>query len=72
MEKIPLSLRDYFAAHAPITGVDANESLRKTARFAQTDEHGVYPFPLIMQELIRLRWEYADLMIAARGEGGAA
>lgn len=72
MENLQLSLRDYFAAHAPITGVDANESLRKTARFAQTDEHGVYPFPLIMQELIRLRWEYADLMMAARSEGGAA
>lgn len=68
-----MSLRDYFAAHAPVTCIDANQSLLQqpdAARFATCDHDGAMPMPLIIKELVRLRWEYADAMLAAR-EGKA-
>lgn len=68
-----MSLRDYFATHAPVTCIDANQSLLQqpdAARFASCDHDGAMPMPLIMKELVRLRWEYADAMLAAR-EGKA-
>lgn len=68
-----LSVRDYLAANAPITCIDANQSLLQqpdAARFATCDHDGAMPMPLIMKELVRLRWEYADAMLAAR-EGEA-
>ena len=57
-----MSLRDYFAAHAPITYQDANEFL---------DCHGgevVGPWPpsLIMATLVTLRTNYADSMLKER------
>ncbi|MNC66497.1 hypothetical protein D3C87_1867900 [compost metagenome] len=68
-----MTLRDYFATHAPVTCIDANQSLLQqpdAARFASCDHDGAMPMPLIMKELVRLRWEYADAMLAAR-EGEA-
>ncbi len=68
-----MTLRDYFAAHAPVTCIDANQSLLQqpdAARFAACDHDGAMPMPLIMKELVRLRWEYADAMLTAR-EGEA-
>lgn len=64
-----MTLRDYLAAHAPVTCIDANQSLRQqpdAARFATCDHDGAMPMPLIMKELVRLRYEYADAMLAAR------
>lgn len=64
-----MTLRDYFAANAPVTGIDANQSLLQqpdAARFASCDHDGAMPMPLIMKELVRLRWEYADAMLAVR------
>lgn len=66
-----MTLRDCFATHAPVTCIDANQSLLQqpdAARFASCDHDGAMPMPLIMKELVRLRWEYADAMLAAREE----
>lgn len=63
-----ISLRDQFAMHAPITMMDANESLHQNAeaaRFSRTGQQEAFPMAMIMRELIRLRYEYADAMIAA-------
>lgn len=64
-----MTLRDYFAANAPVTCIDANQSLLQrpeATRFADCDDDGALPLPLIIKELARLRWEYADAMMAAR------
>lgn len=59
-----MTLRDYFAAHAPITLTDAVEFL---------DTYGgevVGPWrpEKVLQTLAELRVEYADAMIAARSQ----
>lgn len=55
-----MTLRDYFAAHAPIGVADANEAFyREHGRNARTSE--------MLDVLARLRIAYADAMLKARG-----
>lgn len=55
-----MTLRDYFAAHAPIGVADANEAFyREHGRNARTSE--------MLDVLARLRIVYADAMLKARG-----
>ena len=66
-----MSMREYYAAHSPVSMVDANESLHQTSAFGKPSENGAYPMHLVLRELVRLRWEYADAMLAAGEHGGA-
>ncbi len=54
-----MSLRDYFAAHAPITYQDAYEWLECYGGECV----GPWPSKSVMETLVRLRFEYADAMI---------
>lgn len=55
-----MTLRDYFAAHAPIGVADANEAFyREHGLNARTSE--------MLDVLARLRIAYADAMLKARG-----
>lgn len=55
-----MTLRDYFAAHAPIGVADANEAFyREHGRNARTSE--------MLDVLARLRIAYADAMLKALG-----
>ena len=61
------SVRDYFAAHAPITVQDAISVQAPNKHLADLS----YPeIKLIMETLAGIRFAYADAMIAAR-KGGA-
>lgn len=63
-----MSLRDYFAAHAPIKLIDANESLHQdpgAAKFVKLS-NDVFPMTMLVKELARMRGAYADAMIAER------
>lgn len=67
-----MSLRDYFAAHAPIALIDANESLHQqsdAAKFAKVKGDEVFPMVMLVKELARMRIAYADAMIAERRAG---
>lgn len=57
-----LSLRDYFAAHCPITHGDAFHLIS-----AQT-EVGTPDCTKIMEAFCRMRYEYADAMLKASGQ----
>lgn len=61
-----MSLRDYFAAHAPITWSDAIDSLDCTGECV-----GPWPGSKILERLALLRTDYADAMLAERAKGGA-
>ena len=54
-----MTLRDYFAAHAPIDVADANEAFYRThGRNPRTSE--------MLDTLVVLRSRYADAMLKAR------
>jgi len=65
-----ISVRDYLAAHAPISLIDANEAMHQQPQTFAKPVGEVFPLPLLMKELVRMRYEYADAMLSAR-EGGA-
>lgn len=61
-----MALREYFAAHAPVTWQDAIESLDCTDECV-----GPWRGAKVLERLVLLRTEYADAMVAAlHGEGG--
>lgn len=64
-----VTARDYFAAHALIDLSDANVSLHQNAeakRFAKVRDDEEFPMSMLLKELVRLRWEYADAMLETR------
>lgn len=56
-----LSRREYFAAHAPFTISDARQWLELAEIYDHTPT-------LIFEALAKMRWDYADAMLAARTE----
>lgn len=66
-----MSLREYFAAHAPLTLIDANESLHQhpTAKKFAKLANDVFPMEMLIKELARMRAIYADAMVAERQAG---
>lgn len=58
-----MSLRDYFAAHAPFTYQDAFDRLDLEGECV-----GPWPVHRVMERLAELRMEYADAMLEARGK----
>lgn len=56
-----LSRREYFAAHAPFTLDDARRWLELAEIYEQTPE-------MVFSALAKMRWDYADAMLAARTE----
>lgn len=56
-----LSVRDYFAAHAPISWQDAIKSID-----CSEERFGPWPESKIIERLVLLRNDYADAMLAAR------
>ena len=63
--KIPhngMSMRDYFAAHAPITLEDARLYYKRSAHYG-----GPWPdMSVLLAILAKLRGEYADTMVTER------
>lgn len=58
-----ITVRDYFAAHAPFTLEDARNYWKRTA----TDYGGHWPdMSVLLAVLAKLRGEYADTMLAER------
>jgi hypothetical protein len=56
-----MTLRDYFAAHAPITYRDAFDILDQEMECV-----GPWPVMRVLDRLAELRMDYANAMIAAR------
>lgn len=54
-----MTLREYFAAHAPITMSEAELAIKAIGEVNYTGEQ-------IMKMLCTLRWLYADTMLEAR------
>ena len=64
VENLGMTVRQYYAAHSGISMDDANVSLQ------QRNQIGVEVFApaVLLPEMVRLRLEYADAMIAAESE----
>lgn len=56
-----VTLRDYFAAHAPVTMSDAELAIKAIGESNYTGEQ-------LMKMLCSIRWLYADTMLEARND----
>lgn len=74
MEQITgMTLRQYVAIHAPVSLLDANESLHQTTKFGKPEGDGAFPMRQVVAESVRLSVMYADMLLAelAKDQGTA-